>query len=1525
MRYLAVLCLTLLALLAATTTFAAKLDPPNLRLDSSPQTYVTGAAIKLSLSTYNIKRVTLAAYRIDITSLIPNASVLDAGENQYDPNGIFQRIRKLRLSSPVKSWSVKTKMPYPNNWEEQTIKLPALGSGVYVIEARGGGITKRTWLAITSRALVVKRSDHVVKAWLVNANTGQPVAGVPIAAASRNGTMAVVSTGRDGIATIPADYRGTLWFVARGSEPAFAYLAGLSPEDPYTIYTYPDRPLYRPGQIVKFRGVVRAVKQGTYLLPSEKTVSVQINSPNGVPVYNETLPLNDWGAFSAEFALADEPPLGSYSLQVKMPGYDTYTGFEVEAYRKPEFEVTATIPKQHYPGGTAIPVTIGADYFFGSPVSGGKVHYRVNFNQYGDGVPARVITAAGLGSAAMARVEEDYEGEGVLDDKGKLTLSIPTRNLAFDRSLSVYAEVTDLSLRQQSASVNTLITAAQFRLGIGTNDYTYQPGDTVRTTVYAHDYDNKPVANATATVTFIEQRTDRAGRPREERTTRQVTTDAEGKAVTTFQPLRPGHYEAEVWGMDADRNPVYARTSFEVVTKKPQPTPNWPTLELSTDKEKYTPGETANIRVRTSLTGAWALLTIEGQRIYRCEVIRLQAKDFTLKVPILPEYRQGVTFRLTVVRGSREIPSSCYLNVPATDKQLTVILTPTQTTYQPGEEAAYDLTVRDQRGRGVAAELGLGVVDTALYALHSDSTPNPFDVFWHAQDQRVADVFSFAVRYPSGESRYLLAKPIASYRMAMSAPIPTNAFYSTARHAEINDMRLDMAEDDGFARQEAGPRVRQNFADVAFWAPSVQTGPDGLGQIKFTLPDNLTTWRATARAVDKASDAGQGTHEVTVTMPLLVRLTLPRFYVQHDEATAAAIVHNYTGADRQVHVVLSAEGAEIIDTPEQTVTIPANGIKRLTWKMRVNGDGDAIGTRQNVRILVSADGGDTKDAMESIVPLLPDGVRRVEGKAGVLSNANGNGAEDIPLTLPAQMLPGSAQVEVTLSPSLAGPIFESLDYLVEYPYGCAEQTMDRFLPAIIVARTLRTLGAQRPAPKNLSRDVNFGLQKLLRYQHGDGGWHWWEDDQSDPYITAYIVYGLAMARNAGYPQAAGPLPRGVAYLSQFMNQADAGTRAYMLWALAYADVWPDNTLAKALNTAHDLYKQRARMDIYSRASLALALDRLGKTVNRTSPLPEMAKTIADELEREVVVSGTASHWTDNAGERRFCGSWLDSDVEVTAHVLQTLLALKPDSPQIPAAVRWLMATRQGKAWNSTKDTAAAVLALTAYLQQAKELSPNETVIVSIGDKTLKTITLGKEQLFADPIHITVPASELQPGANTLRLMKTGAGNLYWSAHVSYLLPEGTMKAETQGITVKRSYSVVTENPVEAGLPSTGKVIAVTTTITADQNYRYLTLEEPIPAGCEIISNEVNPVPYQEYEDYSPYQTYTNRQYYHREVWDDRIMYYFDNLPKGTQEVTYLLYTESPGEFRIRPSVAALVYFPEVRGEGKFARIRIKEE
>lgn len=488
-------------------------------------------------------------------------------------------------------------------------------------------------------------------------------------------------------------------------------------------------------------------------------------------------------------------------------------------------------------------------------------------------------------------------------------------------------------------------------------------------------------------------------------------------------------------------------------------------------------------------------------------------------------------------------------------------------------------------------------------------------------------------------------------------------------------------------------------------------------------------------------------------------------------------------------------------------------------------------------------------------------------------------------------LPLGASVTLTLTPSIGSSLFGALDELQSYPYGCAEQTTSAFLPDVIVQGTLARLHVARAVRPQLAQWVSVGLQKLYRYQHADGGWNWWEFDQTDEEMTAYVLSGLVAARDAGYVVDAPRINRGAQALTRLLQgERDPSKRADAL--LVLASIMPADVRQPLLA----LYAKRSELDTYGLASLVLALSQAGQHAE--------AAAGARELAAKARVQGTSAYWPANEGGY----TWRDDDTSVTAHALRALLSAEPQSLLAPAVVRRLMGTRDGPGWASTKSTSEAVLALALFLQTTNELHPRFQASVTLDGASVARIDGTESTAFAPPVVVTLAANQLA-GHKTLTLAKDGAGTLYATRTVRSLAPPAQAVPAAQGIAVERTFQVPASNPIAAGTVPSGQEIDVSVDLTADADYRYALLEEPIPAGCEVM-------PEGDTDDDS------TRGGIRREVHDNRLVFFFDALPQGRTHLTYRLRTETPGTFRILPSIASLVYFPEVRGNSGLATVQV---
>jgi uncharacterized protein YfaS (alpha-2-macroglobulin family) len=1468
---------------SAQTSARCRVSKPNLDIHTYRRASTPDEPIRLNLSAYNEHSVAFTVYHLALPPLIPTSKALENFGKR------IQAVDTRRLSA-VRSWTFAMGKIYPDQWSERPVPVPHLPPGTYLVCARGGGVEKRTWLAVTRIALLAKRSRQALLLYATQAHSEQPVSGLRLAFTAADGRHATQTTDQEGLCRLawPSEQANVWAYGEKDGSPAFVLSGAPPPPDPYTIYVTTDRPIYRPSHKVQFNGTIRqrfeADAPGGFLYRpfANQKATVEIRDATDALLSQRTVTTNAYGSFEGSFQLASEPTLGNWQIVTSIGGFRTYAAFMVEAYRKPEYSVSVQFGQGHYPGGSTVQATLDARYYFGQPVASAPVQYNISFEPEGDTVGDNVSP------------EPPFAGQGVTDALGRLKLEIKTQRLPFDRRLTIQAVVTDLSRRQQQTTGSVQITAGRFRLRLETDKAVYRAGERLTATVHAEDYDGKPVSTR-AQVRLIEIKYDRSHRPYKETTTRDVTTDTAGNSTAAFSLPRPGYLTLSAQAFDSDSSKIQTETNVWVAGEEEAQDYDYPTLTLLSDRATYRPGDVATVLLNTSLvspksaTGrrvvqtrrtpnrrsedkavyhaAWALVTVEGERLYAQRLIPITSRSTALQVPLIANYFPSVEVNVTIVQEKQVYQQQLRLGVERAQQKLSVQVTPDKARYQPGETATYTITTRNAAGAPVPAEVGFGVVDASIYAIQPDNAPDIEGYFYPGQQVRVQTDFSFAAQYSGG----------AYQTMPSATPGPPGS--------------------------QPSIRVRRQFADTAYWNPFVTTDADGTARVSFTVPDNLTTWRATARGISLQTAVGSTSQEVIATLPLLVRLTLPRFTVQGDQATVSAIVHNDTGTAREVKTHIQATGAELQGNAERTLSLPSGGEQRLDWSAHIH-----AGTDKNssaVRFLVTADGGPgAQDAMELTLPVLADGVKQVEAQADTFEDSGPVYRQDL------TTLPPGATVTLTLSPSLASAMLDALDYLTSYPYGCAEQTMSSFLPDVIVAQTLRRLGTNRKVHPDLAQWVNLGLQKLYRYQHSDGGWNWWEFDQTDGDMTAYVLWGLIQAKATGYVVDEQRVLRGTeALLRLLQTEGELNRQAEWLLTLAYA---APNRILQPLT---HLFDNREKLDTYALASLCLTLAQ-----ESTVPPPKgvalprfrvVAAGVAQELEAKAVQQGTTAYWP--AAEGGY--SWRSDDVFVTAHVLRALLTADPHSPLIPKAVRWLMGNRDGKAWGSTRSSAEAVFALAQYLEQTHELQPAFHATVTLDGQIVKEFAPTAQQVFAAPLTLTLTPSDLR-GHTALAIDKQGAGRLFVTTTVTYTVPAAEAQPLHKGIGVHRIYRLLAEDPSQADSVTSGQDMEVQVEVTADANYRYAIVEEPIPAGCEVEPGDDQSRPL-ELSFESGQDSYVRQ-----EMHDNKVVFFFDDLPKGQTRLVYRLYAETPGLYRILPGVASLVYFPEIRGNGLPVRARI---
>jgi hypothetical protein len=477
--------------------------------------------------------------------------------------------------------------------------------------------------------------------------------------------------------------------------------------------------------------------------------------------------------------------------------------------------------------------------------------------------------------------------------------------------------------------------------------------------------------------------------------------------------------------------------------------------------------------------------------------------------------------------------------------------------------------------------------------------------------------------------------------------------------------------------------------------------------------------------------------------------------------------------------------------------------------------------------------------------------------------------------------------------------------------------MSRVLPNAMVVRAFRNLGLPEDRlPKDIEEIINQGLQKLYGFQHEDGSWGWWYDDDSSLYQTAYVIYGLAMTEQAGYLVDEEVLARGTSAARALLAQAtDPRTRAYALYVLSVAGQGD-------LAAAQDLLGDKDQLDAFSQAALALALFQEGDD--------DGANELIDDLVAAAVETSSTAHWPQSDVDGTYRRKAMASTTRATALVLESLTHIRPGSPLLPKAARWLMDRRVGGHWRTTQETAYAILALADYIQVSGELQPDYSYEVYLNDELLSSGAITAANSL-DPIPtIVAPSDLLAYGDNHVRLIKRGTGQLYYALTLrASHLSDGFVPVQPagSGIIVTRQYQRAGDGYTASQSGSdfnVGDLIEVHLSVEATDDAWYVIIDDPLLAGCEALNERLNTTSHTPGTGRVPF-TWRTYGYNRKDVHDERVTLFVTHLTAGRHEYDYLVRATTPGEFSALPTEISLMYDPDTWARSASLRCRISVE
>jgi len=1504
--------------------------------------------VKVPVGYRNVRRINLSLYSLSLDEFVKLNGDGWEYRSKFTPNP----------PSLLRAWTLPADAPR-NETEVKDIALTVngvspLAPGVYYLTLSSPDVRplnsyeSAMTVVITRANVVIKHGPKDMLVWATDLASGQPIASLPLSVYDGSGSAIL-----NGTTDAQGVWRGTFsetrdaWqmlMTVAGSGESFSaassrWSAGVDPWDfslqseswltPYVGHFYTDRPIYRPGQTVHFKGIIRKDDDARYSLPDFGPVRVTVSDPQGQQFYSQTLAVGDMGSVFGDLNLSEDAPTGTYWIyatpasapgpqDLKSSSYMPYppapqfsTSFQVAEYRKPEYEISVSADRAEYVQGDTVNVSVSAKYYFGGPVANAKVRWNIVAQMY-------YFPWKGKGWYDFHdwdywfRVESGSQvvasGETTTDAEGKASFTVPADIAKYTASqtFSIEAVITDVNGQEVSGRTAVAVHKGEFYIGLAPKLYIGSAGKPQEISAITVNSKSEPVPNVPLTVVFALRKwysvqekgpdgafywtTKFADTPV---FTQTVTTDGQGAATASFTPSAGGSYRILATGRDARGNEVRSATYLWVSGTEDEyvswRVENNNRIDLIADKKSYAPGETAHILIPSPYQGeVMALLTVERAGVLSHQVFALQSNSQQVDIPITDAFIPNVFVSVALVKGkTAEDPFASFrvgyvkLEVSAAEKQLTIRVTPDKAgTYGPRETARFTVETLDAGGRGVSAEVSLALVDASVLALATRPGPDIMDFFYRERGLGIQTAVNMALAL-----------------------------------AERDTERPPAGKGGGGA--EGGQSVRTYFPDTAYWEPAVRTDAQGRAEVSVSLPDSLTTWRMLSDGATAATQVGSSEADIVVTKDLLIRPVTPRFLVIGDHPELAAVVHNNTDQAIQVLVEMEVKEAQGGGGGGQSVEIPAHGLQKVVWNDFVAREGE------EVTVTFKATGGGLEDAIALTLPVYHFTTPEVTATAGeVLA-----GEQRVEIVqLPDVYEPTQGSLTVRVDPSLVAGMKEGFDYLEHFPWECAEQTVSRFLPNVVTWRAYKQMNIRNDELEaRLPGLVEVGLQKLYAQQNPDGGWGWWYTEESHPYITAYVLLGLNEAKLAGFGVDESVIRRGADYLYANLGVADlkeateANRQAFMLYVLSEVD-------AGDTGRAVALFDKRHLLSHYGKAFLAMALQTAGDAH------AGQVQTLTSELNGQAILSATGAHWEEVATDRYM----MNTDLRSTAVVLKALTRLAPDNALLPNAVRWLMAARQEGRWGTTQENAWALMALTDFAAKTGELQGEYRFQVGLNGKRVLGDDVRPENV-DEARSVIVPIADLLKDVGNRIILERSPisrdqaekGALYYSAYLKTYLPVPLVQPLNRGILVMREYTLDGKPDEEISQAKVGDIIRVKLTLIAPSSLHYLIVEDPIPAGTEAVDTSLRTT--SQLMDMPQFQRADEKDVWgwwifsHTEIRDEKVALFANYVPAGTYEYTYLLRASVPGEFMVMPSVAYEMYFPETFGRSAGGRFTVGAE
>ncbi len=1451
---------------------------------------------------------------------------------------------------------------------------------------------------VTNLGISVKDSPQNTLVFVTRLDNGAPVAGANVSIVRvDNQVFWKGTTGSDGVAIAPStplrdteDWSKFTFVVMAEKDGDVAYVGndwteGITPWEFGVRFNlneaspllrgsvFSDRGVYRLGEEVHLKAILRHnTPTGVRLLRPGTAIAISLRDSQDRVIDDRTVKVNAWSSAEWTVTLPADGALGNYSVRATLetdrpkpktpeqlrpdeepgPGTDdsveynkaVHGAFLVAAYRRPDFRVDVTLTSGDALTGTPLKGAVTARYLFGAPMGARPAKWTLSRSPVTT-APAAVCDrftgdrwlfvgwAEGYSSSVVASEEEP------LAKTGELPVSVDTPlDAGIPYMYTLEGDVEDVSRQHIANRATFTVHPAPWYIGILRPSYFVEQKNGIKTQIVAVTPEGVATPGVPVEVTltqiqwnsvrraegngFYTWETERKEVPVGTWT---VTTGAEPAPLDINIP-GGGYFVLKATGREPGGRFAVTQTSFYALGEGYTAWMRYDhnRIDLVPERKTYKPGDTARIMIQSPWERATALVTTEREGVRSHRQFALTSTQQSIAEPIAEADIPNVFVSVMLVKGRTATPDAAKgpststplddksdsndasdpgkpsfrlgyveLKVEDASKRLTVAVTANKQEYRPANAAKVTLDVKDRQGRGSASEVTLWAVDYGVLSLTNYQTP---DVLGSVYVEKALQVMNTDNRQRIVSRRVLTPKG-------------------------------DTDGGGGGAEPGAGT-LRKDFRVLAFWLGSVTTDGKGHASVDVKLPESLTTYRIMAVAGDRDSRFGKGDSEVRVNKPVTMKATFPRFLAVGDKASFGAVVTSQLKSAGEATVTIKSLDPGVLmfsGDGRQTIQVPSGG----SIEARFDAAGRAVG---RARVQMSVKLNDESDAFEDVIPVEILASPEVVAAYGEAADANNTATET--LTIPKGVVPGYGGLHVELASTAMVGLGEGARYLVEYPYGCAEQRGSRALAMLLAADLGDAFSLPGMDTSKMRPAVQQALKDLEKYQCPSGGFAYWPGAcwSDSPYLTAYLLHVFKVAVELKYDVSKDMQERAYTYLERELAEPpptnESWWPSYTAWQAFAVKVLAEGGRNQDSNV-NRLYGYRERMPVFALAYLYDAL----------AAKDETSGARVDELRRRManaILPEAGSAHIEELSDPYLLWFW-NSNVRSTAIVLNTLVKDGAGDAPIRQLVRWMMAARKDGRWGNTQENAMAMESLVSYYRKYEGVVPDFRAVVKLG-----TEDLAREQFKGRSTEASskdLPMSQVlaraEPGASRpLTFTREGAGTLFYVARLRYAADELYQQGLDAGMRIERTYAPYVEKGRSA--PSlaykAGDLVRVTLTFNLTKERRFVAVTDPLPAGFEPVeswfattaASLAQAQDSQGAENHGWFDWWQGGGFDHVERHDDRVLLFATRLSEGRHTFSYVARATTAGTYRTAPARAEEMYEPEIFGRTATAVIEVKK-